>query len=77
MFPTTKTTNIDAIQMQNFMKKSANFSQVLQDSELLRFWSLSIVRYSKKTLENTTFWKLGLFPSLKELTSITGLPMSV
>jgi hypothetical protein len=31
-------------------------------SELLSFWTLSIVQYSKK-LENTTYRKLGLFPS--------------
>jgi hypothetical protein len=31
-------------------------------SELLSFWTLSIVRYSKK-LKNTTFRKLDLFPS--------------
>jgi hypothetical protein len=34
----------------------------VQHSELLSFWTLSIVQYSKK-LENTTFWKLDLFPS--------------
>jgi hypothetical protein len=31
-------------------------------SELLSFWTLSMVHYSKK-LENTTFRKLNLFPS--------------
>jgi hypothetical protein len=31
-------------------------------SELISFWTLSIVQYSKK-LENTTFRKLDLFPS--------------
>jgi hypothetical protein len=35
-------------------------------SELLDFWTLSIVRYSKK-LENTTFRKLDLFPSSGEV----------
>jgi hypothetical protein len=34
-------------------------------SELPGFWTLSIVRYSKK-LENTTFRKLDLFPSSGE-----------
>jgi hypothetical protein len=58
----------------------------VQHSELLSFWTLSIVQYSNK-LENTTFRKLDLFPSSgqgegklhlvswvssKELTSITG-----
>jgi hypothetical protein len=34
----------------------------VQHSELLSFWTLSIVQCSKK-LENTTFRKLDLFPS--------------
>jgi hypothetical protein len=34
-------------------------------SELLGFWTFSIVRYSRK-LENTTFRKLNLFPSSGE-----------
>jgi hypothetical protein len=34
-------------------------------SELLGFWTLSIVQYSKK-LDNTMFWKLDLFPSSGE-----------
>jgi hypothetical protein len=38
------------------------FSKLLLHSELLSFWTLSIVQYSKK-LENTTFQKLDLFPS--------------
>jgi hypothetical protein len=57
-------------------------------SELLGFWTLSIIQYSKK-LEKTTFRKLYLFPSSdeggrhllcwvlqKEQTSISGQPMS-
>jgi hypothetical protein len=35
-------------------------------SELLGFWILSVVRYSKKTLKDTTFRKLDLFPSSDE-----------
>jgi hypothetical protein len=31
------------------------------DSELMGFWTLSIIWYAKK-LENTTFQKLDLFP---------------
>jgi hypothetical protein len=34
----------------------------VQNSELLGFWTLSIVRYSKE-LEKTAFGKLDLFPS--------------
>jgi hypothetical protein len=34
----------------------------VQHSELLSFWTLSIVQYYKK-LENATFRKLDLFPS--------------
>jgi hypothetical protein len=34
----------------------------VQHAELLSFWTLSIVQYSKK-LKNTTFRKLDLFPS--------------
>jgi hypothetical protein len=34
----------------------------VQHSELLSFWTLSIVQYSKK-LKSTTFRKLDLFPS--------------
>jgi hypothetical protein len=34
----------------------------VQHSELLSFWTFSIVQYSKK-LENTTFRRLDLFPS--------------
>jgi hypothetical protein len=37
-------------------------SKLYDDSELLGFWALSIVRYSIE-LENTTFRKVDLFPS--------------
>jgi hypothetical protein len=38
---------------------------IIYHSELLSFWTLSIVQYSKK-LKNTTFRKLDLFPSSGE-----------
>jgi hypothetical protein len=40
--------------------KASNFQL-----ELLGFWTSSIVQYSKKS-DNTTFWKLDLFPSSGE-----------
>jgi hypothetical protein len=48
-------------------------------SELLGFWTLSIIRYSKKR-ENTTFRNLDLFPSseifLRDPTEQMSTPIS-
>jgi hypothetical protein len=38
----------------------------IQNSEILGFFNLSIVRYSSNYLDNTTFRKLDLFPSSGE-----------
>jgi hypothetical protein len=48
------------------------FSKTKLSSELLGFWTSSIVQYSKK-LENRMFWKLDLFPPSDEAETPTVL----
>jgi hypothetical protein len=61
------------VQLLLIFKKMARCGEMLvydikySYSGLMDFWTLSIIWYSKRTLKNTTFQKLDLFPSSSEV----------